>query len=89
MGKFIDETGNQYGQHFIEFDEKQHYNAYTTWSTTLDEFEDLQYRDQIKNTYCLNHNIPLIRIPYTLRDKITIDDLQVETSRFLITKGDD
>lgn len=75
--------------YFIEFDGKQHYSAYTTWSTTLLEFEDLQHRDQIKNTYCLEHNIPLIRIPYTLRDKMTINDLQVETSKFLITKGDD
>ena len=30
------------------------------------------------------HNIPLIRIPYTMRDNITINDLKIETSKYLI-----
>ena len=29
-----------------------------------------QYRDKIKNDYCLINNIPLYRIPYTDLDKI-------------------
>ena len=37
-----------------------------------------------KNEYCKKHNIPLIRIPYTIRNKITINDLKLDTSIYLI-----
>ena len=29
--------------------------------------------DTIKNNYAFNHNIPLVRIPYTERDNITLE----------------
>ena len=32
-----------------------------------------QERDRIKNDYALSHNIPLVRIPYWERDKITLE----------------
>jgi hypothetical protein len=32
-------------------------------------------RDLEKNQYALAHNIPLVRIPYTQRDNITLDML--------------
>lgn len=70
--------------YFIEFDGKQHYTPYTTWSTTEEEFQDLQLRDQIKNEYCLNNDFPLIRIPYSHRDKVSIKDLIPETSSFVL-----
>jgi len=38
----------------------------------------------MKDEYCLQNNIPLIRIPYTERDRITIEMLQPETSKFLM-----
>ena len=31
-----------------------------------EEFRKTQKRDKIKNTYCQVHNIPLLRLPYTL-----------------------
>ena len=37
----------------------------------------------IKNKYCFDNNIPLIRIPYNA--EYTIDDLKLETTRFLLT----
>ena len=33
----------------------------------------VQKRDKIKNEYALSHNIPLVRIPYWERDKITLE----------------
>ena len=40
----------------------------------------------MKNEWAKKHNIPLVRIPYWERDKITIDDLL--GNKYLI-KGDD
>lgn len=64
---------NKKGQlvRLIEFDGEQHYTAKKNplWSTSL---QTIQENDKIKNAYAKNHNIPLIRIPYKERDKITI-----------------
>ena len=37
----------------------------------------------IKNKYCFEHNIPLIRIPYN--KEYTFEDLKLETTHFLLT----
>lgn len=56
--------------YMIEFDGKQHYQE-GQW----EDLSEIQYRDQIKNQWCEENNIPLIRIPYTKYDTLTIDDL--------------
>ena len=56
----------------IEFDGIQHYKERDIFSDSL---EDIQYRDKIKNEYCLQHNIPLVRIPYWKSDSLTIQNL--------------
>jgi len=38
----------------------------------------------IKNQWCKNNNIPLIRIPYTHLQNLCLEDLQLETSKFII-----
>lgn len=43
----------------IEYDGKQHYIS--NW----EPLRNIQYRDNLKNQYCINNNINLIRIPYT------------------------
>ena len=35
-----------------------------------------------KNNWCKENNIPIIRIPYTYQEKITIEDLLLESSNF-------
>ena len=72
----------------IEFDGKQHYFYYnnaTTWNTE-ENLKKTQKRDNLKNEYCWNNNIPIIRIPYTLQSKITIEDLLLETSQYIVRK---
>lgn len=71
-------------QYLIEYDGIQHFQSVGGWSNK-DKVLQNQKRDKIKNEYCKTHNIPLIRIPYTHYDKITIDDLRPETSQFLVT----
>ena len=41
-------------------------------------------RDNIKTNWCQENHIPLIRIPYTHLDQLTIQDLQLETSPFIM-----
>lgn len=48
----------------IEYDGRQHYES----NEFFDKRESLyvrQHRDQLKNQYCKEHNIKLLRIPYT------------------------
>lgn len=58
----------------IEFDGLQHFTSKTNaiWNTE-ENLEKVQTSDKIKNEYALSHNIPLVRIPYTERDNITLD----------------
>lgn len=70
-------------QYLIEYDGIQHFVALGGWNTK-EALEETKIRDNIKNKWCKDNNIPLIRIPYTHLNKITIDDLKLETSQFII-----
>lgn len=52
----------------IEYDGMQHFEPVNFGGMTEDEmlenFKTTQHHDQIKNTYCITNNIPLLRIPY-------------------------
>lgn len=62
--------------HLIEFDGRQHNNDYNVWGGE-ETLAERQLRDQMKNEYCQNKGILLIRIPYEKRDTITLQDLGV------------
>lgn len=51
----------------IEYDGEQHFIEGCFQNNDL---KDRQYKDNIKNLYCKNNNIILIRIPYTDLKKI-------------------
>ena len=73
-------------QYLIEYDGKQHYSAQSYGSSwnTQENLEKTQQRDVIKNQWCKDNNIPLIRIPYTRLSTLNINDLLLETSTFII-----
>lgn len=52
----------------IEYDGEQHYKPISFWGG-IESYKILLHRDQLKNTYCINNNITLIRIPYTITTK--------------------
>ena len=56
----------------IEFDGIQHFEEQKYFTHSLTETKN---NDIIKNKYAKDNNIPLIRIPYWERDKITLDML--------------
>lgn len=58
----------------IEFDGEQHYKPFDIFGGE-EKFKILQQNDKLKNKYALSHNIPLVRIPYCLRDTMSLDDL--------------
>ena len=68
-------------QYLIEFDGKQHFIESDFFNSTL---KDIQLRDNYKNNWCIEHNIPLIRIPYTHLSSLKEEDLILETSKYLI-----
>lgn len=63
-------------QYLIEYDGEQHfyYNTRSAWNTK-ENFDKAQKRDAFKNYYCKTHNIPLLRIPYTILSEINLSTL--------------
>ena len=70
-------------QYLIEFDGSQHFTAGHGWNNK-EHLEATQKKDNYKNQYCKNNNIPLIRIPYTQLEGLSLEDLLLETSKFLL-----
>lgn len=82
----IDSNNNPY--RIIEFDGSQHYNP-TSFYYNTNKQKNLEYtqaNDAIKTQYALNHNIPLVRIPYTQLQHI--DYMTIMGDNFLIKKDD-
>lgn len=74
LAKFDFYVNNSY---LIEFDGIQHFKEGSGygWGESL---EEIQKRDEYKNQWCKEHNIPLIRISYKQLGKITIKDITLE-----------
>ena len=74
--------------YLIEYDGQQHFipSRFQNHITEEEAKERLiitQQYDAIKNKYCVNNNIPLIRIPYTQYNNLCLEDLLLETTKFL------
>ena len=68
-------------KYLIEFDGDQHYFG---WGHDKENIKIQQERDQFKNNWAKLHNIPLIRIPYYIYNDLQIEDLLLETSKYII-----
>ena len=84
LAKFDFYVDNKY---IIEFDGKQHFEYSGLGWDNENNFYITQFRDQYKNQWCYDNNIPIIRIPYTHLKKIVIDDLRLETTNFLVKEN--
>lgn len=73
-------------KYLIEYDGEQHFYYSKSGWNTKEKFKKVQELDEKKNEYCIKNNIPLIRIPYKIKDKLTIEDLKLETSNYVIRK---
>lgn len=70
--------------YIIEFDGSQHFNFNSKGWNTEEHFNKTKEHDDYKNEWCKNNEIPLIRIPYTQLEKITLKDLLLESTNFLV-----
>lgn len=64
-------------EYIIEYDGIQHFEAKQGGWNTEENLQKTQIRDQIKNNWCKQNNIPIIRIPYIKLKTLTIDDLKL------------
>lgn len=64
----------------IEYDGKQHFEPIDFFGGK-DGFKKTQERDKIKNTYCKVHNIPLLRLPYTL----STDEMKIKIYEYYLS----
>lgn len=71
-------------KYLIEYDGETHFKANLHGWHNLEQLHTQQERDAIKNQWCKNNNIPLIRIPYTHLNDLCLEDLLLETSQFII-----
>lgn len=76
-------------KYLIEFDGIQHYkperfSEQITQEKALENLLINKQHDSFKDEWCLSHKIPLIRIPYTYIQDLTIEDLKPETSQWLV-----
>lgn len=80
VAKFDFYVNNKY---IIEFDGRQHFKDYGNFYFNVPK---IQEHDKIKNQWCFENNIPLIRIPYTQLLNLKIQDLLLETSNFILRR---
>lgn len=71
-------------KYIIEFDGETHYQYNLHGWHNEEHLKAQQERDIIKNQWCKDNNIPLIRIPYWHLQDLKIEDLLLETSEFII-----
>ena len=70
-------------QYIIEFDGIQHYQIIDFFNGQNGLNYNIEH-DKLKNQWCKNNHIPLIRIPYWHLDTLCLEDLQLETTNYLV-----
>lgn len=70
--------------YIIEYDGQQHFKYSNQGWNTEEHFIKTKEHDNYKNQWCFDNNIPIIRIPYTQLSKLSLQDLILETSQFII-----
>lgn len=68
--------------YLLEYDGKQHQDLKHAWNNF--SYEKTKKHDDIKNQWCKEKNIPLIRIPYTNLNNLCLEDLLLKTSKYII-----
>ena len=64
------------GQYLIEYDGIQHFDSRFGWNSD-ENLKKIQFRDEYKTKWSEENNIPLLRIPYTKYNSLTISDLLI------------
>jgi len=70
--------------YLIEYDGELHYGYTGAGWDTKERYQRTVQSDEIKNEYCRNRDIPLMRIPYTAYDRLALSDLLLDASEFTL-----
>lgn len=70
--------------YLIEYDGNVHYYCNNQGWNNKENLIKVKNNDKIKNKWCKENNIPLIRIPYTIYDIISLKDLLLKTSKYIV-----
>lgn len=73
-------------KYFIEYDGVLHVKYSNSGWDTQERFNKTKKSDEEKNEYCARMSIPLIRIPYTRFDDLSLADVLLETTEYLLLK---
>lgn len=71
-------------KYLLEYDGDLHYFSKDCGWNNKKLLNTTQKHDEFKNKWCKENNIPLIRIPYTIYSQLSIDDIMLETSKFVV-----
>lgn len=71
-------------KYLIEYDGETHYRSNIHGWHNEEQLSRQQERDMIKNEWCRANKVPLIRIPYWYYKNLCIEDLRLETSKFVV-----
>ena len=71
-------------KYLIEYDGETHYQKNLHGWHNEEQLLKQQERDMIKNEWCRANKVPLIRIPYWHYKNLCIEDLRLETSKFVV-----
>ena len=70
----------------VEVDGIQHFKWVTFFTSTEKEFKDRVKTDNLKNKYCLQYRIPILRIPYIYSVTDDKDKIESLVSEFIKTR---
>ena len=73
--------------YLIEYDGIQHFLTEGSGFYSKEILENMKKHDAIKTEFCLTNHIPLIRIPYTHFQELSIQDLLIESSSFCVPQA--
>ena len=71
-------------KYLIEYDGIQHFEYSNYGWNNEKNFKIRKNKDDFKNQWCINNNIPLIRIPYTCYENLCLEDLLLETTKYRV-----
>lgn len=70
----------------VEFDGRQHFEFVSHFHKNMSGFKRQMEWDRRKNSYCLMHNIPLIRVPYWDLDNLTLEKVLTNSEYRVVSK---
>lgn len=73
--------------YYLEFDGEQHNLTKERGFFDNNTIEKIQKRDLIKNKYCLENNIPLIRLPYKLKHQLSLELIGLKNNNYRVMEA--